>query len=80
MGTDSTTVRMQYHIIVWLQCDTMYVLHGFIPIEETGMVSTVTGMVLEMGTHSVPMKNPNSNRRIWKSQVELWCMTFFLCL
>ena len=50
---------MQYYIIVQLQYDTVYVLHGFIPIEETGTVSTVMGMVLEMGTHSVPMKNPS---------------------
>ena len=53
---------MQYCIIVWLQCNTVYVLHGFIPIEETGMVSMVTGTVLEMGTHSVPMKNPNHHQ------------------
>ena len=49
---------MQYRIIVRLQCDTVYVLHGFIPIEETGTVSTVTGTVVEMGTRSVPVKNP----------------------
>jgi len=50
---------MQHHTIVQLQCDTMYVLHGFIPVEKTGTVSTVTGTVVEMGTHSVPVKNPS---------------------
>jgi len=45
--------------IVQLRCDTVYVLHGFIPVEETGMVSAVMGTVVEMGTYSVPMKNPN---------------------
>jgi len=39
MGTDSTAVRMQHRTIVWLRCDTVYVLHSFIPIEETGTVS-----------------------------------------
>jgi len=58
VGTDSTAVRMQHHTIVQLQCDTMYVLHGFIPVEEMGMVSMVTGTVVEMGTCSVPVKNP----------------------
>jgi len=58
VGTDSTAVRMQHCTIVRLRCDTVYVLHSFIPIEETGTVSTVTGMVVEMGTRSVPVKNP----------------------
>jgi len=58
-GTDSTTVRMQHRTIVWLRCDTVYVLHGFIPVEEMGMVSTVTGTVVDLGTRSVPVKNPN---------------------
>ena len=59
VGTDSTTVRMQHRTIVQLRCDTMYVLHGFIPVEEMGIVSTVMGTVVDLGTRSVPMKNPN---------------------
>ena len=58
MGTDSTAVRMQHCTIVQVRCDTMYILHSFIPVEETGTVSTVTGTVVDLGTHSVPMKNP----------------------
>ena len=58
VGTDSTMVRMQHYTIVQLRCDTMYILHGFIPVEEKGMVSVVMGMVVDLGTCSVPVKNP----------------------
>jgi len=58
VGTDSTMVRMQHYTIVRLRCDTMYILHGFIPVEEKGMVSVVMGMVVDLGTCSVPVKNP----------------------
>jgi len=37
----------------------MYVLHSFIPVEETGTVSAVMGTVVDLGTCSVPVKNPS---------------------
>ena len=64
IGTDSTAVRMQHCTIVRLRCDTVYVLHGFIPVEETGTVSAVMGMVVDLGTRSVPVKNPRYRRQL----------------
>lgn len=52
-------VIMQHCMIVWLMWDTIYVIYGFIPISSTGTVSTVTGVVMKMGTHGIPVIHPS---------------------
>jgi len=55
---------MQHHMIVRLMWDTVYVIYGFIPISSMGMVSTVTGAVMKMGTHGIPMIHPNDTSHL----------------
>jgi hypothetical protein len=44
--------------ILWWYSNTAYVLNGFIPISLMVMVFAVTGTVMEIYTHSIPLNNP----------------------
>jgi len=72
---------MQHHTLLWLRCDTIYVIYGFIPISWTVMVSTVTVMVMEIGTHGIPMTYPNCGMRQQEhcSTMGLECKQWLAC-
>jgi len=54
-------VVIQYHTGLQVSYDTIYVLYGFLTVTVEGTVCAVMVMVMEVGTHSIPVINPSSD-------------------
>jgi len=52
-------VVIQHHTGLRVSYDTVYVLYSFLTITVEGTVCAVTVTVTEVGTHSIPVINPN---------------------